>query len=94
MIADALIARLDDEIGQRLLDMGRERRKRALSALAEVRVLVTTDGDDAWEEVFEAPPTLGQLVERVGTRAFVVSVTTRARASRLAAGRGMRIAAE
>jgi hypothetical protein len=94
MVADELVDRLDDEIGRRLLEQGRARRKRALAAIAEVRVLVTTDGDDAWEEVFDRPPTLGQLVARVGTTAFVVSVSTRARATRYSRGRGISIAAE
>lgn len=94
MIAEELIDRLDSEIGDRLSERGRDGRRRALAAIAEFRVLVTEDGSDTWEEVFDRPPTLGQLIGRVGPKAFVVSVAMRARAASRRTAQGLRIAAE
>jgi hypothetical protein len=92
MIAEDLVDRLSSEVGQRLVKTARRRRVRALSLLRECRVLVTRDGDGTWEEVFASPPTVGEIVARVGATAYVVSVRMKARTFRERFGFG--IAAE
>ena len=92
MIADDLIDRLSSEVGQRLVSTARRRRLRALSGLKTCRVLVTRDGEGTWEESFDKPPALAELISRVGPRAYVVSVRMKARTVRERLGFG--IAAE
>ena len=71
------------DAGQRLTWRARLRRRRALEAITECCVTVTEDGHTTWEEVFPRPPTLGDLVDRVGKGAFVVSVAMRRKSLRL-----------
>ena len=92
-ICEDLIDRLSEETDERLADRGRVGRRKALAAIAEFRVLLTEDGRDTWEEVFDRPPTLKQLLARVGPKAFFVSVGLRARAAS-ARGDALRYAAE
>lgn len=92
MIAEELIDRLVSETSDRLGETGRIGRRRALSVIQECRVLLTEDGKDTWEEVFDRPPTLGQLMMRVGANAFVVAVNMQRRPGRVRAN--LRLAAE
>ena len=82
MIADDLVERLSHEAGCRLQRKARIGRLRALGSLAECRVLLTKDGTGTWEEVFDGPPTLDQIVSRAGAAAFIVRLVTRARTTR------------
>ncbi|MEZ5778123.1 MAG: hypothetical protein R3E44_07155 [Paracoccaceae bacterium] len=59
---------------QRLEEEMRDRRLAAIKAAARVSVQVTSDGVTVNELRFEAPPTLGQLIEQAGADAFVISV--------------------
>lgn len=70
------------DAGQRLTWRARLRRRRALEAITECCVTVTEDGHTTWQEVFSRPPTLGDLVDRVGNGAFVVSVSMRRKSLR------------
>jgi hypothetical protein len=74
--------RLTSETGERLMLRARARRRRALEAITECCVTVTEDGHTTWDEVFQRPPTLGDLVARVGKDAFVVAVVMRRRSFR------------
>lgn len=69
-----LIDRLSTETGRRLGDLARRRRKQALARLTRHFVVVTDDGITTRETMFEQPPTLGQLIDRVGADVFVVAV--------------------
>jgi hypothetical protein len=71
------------EAGQRLTWRARLRRRRALEAITECCVRVTEDGHTTWEEAFPRPPTLGDLVDRVGKGAFIVSVSMRRKSLRV-----------
>lgn len=64
----------------------RERRRLAVQALMEYSVKITRDSKTVDELVFDARPTLGQLVERAGSDATVVSIDSMKR-SVLVAGR-------
>lgn len=57
-----------------LQDSLRERRRLAVQALTEYSVKVTRDGRTVDELIFVTRPTLGQLVERAGQDATVVSI--------------------
>jgi hypothetical protein len=82
MITEDLIDRLSSEAGRRLGQKARIGRVRALALLTEARVLVTRDGAGTWEEVFDGPPTLGELIARIGPRAYVIRLVTHARRAR------------
>jgi hypothetical protein len=82
MIPDDLIDRLSSEAGRRLSEKSRAGRAKAIAGLRQCRVLVTQDGAGTWEEMFDRPPTLAQLVARVGPRAYVVGIGMRIRARR------------
>jgi hypothetical protein len=82
MISDDLVERLSHEAGRRLERKARIGRLRALGSLAECRVLLTRDGTGTWEEVFNGPPTLGQLTSRAGAAAFIVRLAMRAKTAR------------
>lgn len=69
-----LIDRLSSETGRRLTDLARHRRKQALARLSRHFVVMTDDGITTRETMFEQPPTLGQLIDRVGPDVFVVAV--------------------
>lgn len=55
----------------------REGRRRALLAISKCCVVVTDDGRETRELIFDKPPTIGQLAERVGPDIWVVSVSMR-----------------
>ncbi len=92
MISDDLIDRLSSEVGRRLGRKARIRRIRALSVLAEARVLVAREGAGTWEEVFDGAPTLAELIGRVGPGAQVIRLVMNAR--RTQAGAPQKLAAE
>lgn len=81
MVNEDLIDRLDTETAERLGLQCRAGRRKALARIAEVRVMLTRNGHDTWEEAFDRPPTLAQLAERAGADAFVVSVRMAPRAA-------------
>jgi hypothetical protein len=78
-VSEDLIDRLSSETGRRLAEKARDGRRRAISSISSVAVTVTRDGEATWEEHFDRPPTLGQIVSRVGLRAFIVAVGMRRR---------------
>jgi hypothetical protein len=92
MIAEDLIDRLSSEAGRRLGQKARIGRIRALAVLTEARVLVVRDGAGAWEEVFDGPPTLADLIARIGPSAYVIRLATHAGKGR--SGGLRRLAAE
>jgi hypothetical protein len=73
-ISEDLIDRLSTETGRRLSSHARSRRRSALTRITRYSYVTTEDGKTTKELTFERPPTLAELVERVGDRAFVVSV--------------------
>ncbi|PIE13508.1 MAG: hypothetical protein CSA68_11670 [Rhodobacterales bacterium] len=77
MITDQLINRLHLQAADRLSEKVREGRRHALSSISSCCVVVTDDGRDTREVVFDQPPTIGQLEARVGSDAWVVSVRMR-----------------
>ncbi|MDC9701362.1 MAG: hypothetical protein PSN37_03935 [Alphaproteobacteria bacterium] len=54
-------------------------RRRALAIIARYCVVTTDDGRETREVIFDQPPTVGQLVKRVGPDAWVVSVAMKRR---------------
>jgi hypothetical protein len=91
-ISDELIDRISTETGRRLVDKARTGRRQALAAIAKVEVVLTTDGNTTWTEIFDRPPTLRQIAERAGIDTYVVSV--RMRRMSLRERIALRIAAE
>jgi len=77
MITENLIKRLDQQAAQRLANKVREGRRRALASISRCCVVVTDDGHETRELIFDQPPTIGQLAERVGPDTWVVSVSMR-----------------
>lgn len=77
MITEHLITRLDQQAAQRMAEKVREGRRRALSSISRCAVVVTDDGRETRELIFDKPPTIGQLAERVGPDIWVVSVSMR-----------------
>lgn len=73
-VSEDLVERLSSETGRRLLGKAREGRRQALARLDRVAVTVTLDGSAIWTEMFDAPPTLGQLLARLGPAPYIVSV--------------------
>jgi hypothetical protein len=78
-VTTTLIERLSSETGRRLLELAQRNRRHALRAISRVYVVVTDDGVQTRETYFEQPPTLGELMDRVGPDVFVVSVQMRRR---------------
>ncbi len=78
-VSEDLIDRLSSETGRRLTDRARAGRRRALAGISRCCVTVTLDGQSTREEYFEATPTLGQIIARVGPDAFVVSIAMKRR---------------
>ncbi|MEZ5778124.1 MAG: hypothetical protein R3E44_07160 [Paracoccaceae bacterium] len=76
-VSDDLIDRLSSETGRRLADSARAGRRRVLPKITQCCVTVTSDGRAVQDEYFESAPTLGELVDRVGPEAYVVSVAIR-----------------
>jgi hypothetical protein len=55
----------------------RDGRRRALLSISRCCVVVTDDGRETRELIFDHPPTIGQLADRIGPDAWVVSVAVR-----------------
>lgn len=86
-INDDLIDRLAGETDTRMAEEGSvaramTRRRRALAARMNCVVTLTEDGMETRVEGFEAPPTLAELVERAGPKAYVLAVAVRKAAFR------------
>lgn len=77
MITEHLITRLDQQAAQRMAEKVREGRRCALSSISRCAVVVTDDGRETRELIFDKPPTIGQLAERTGPDIWVVSVSMR-----------------
>ncbi|MCB6177536.1 hypothetical protein LHP98_05250 [Rhodobacter sp. Har01] len=82
MIEVNLFERLDAEAARRMTEKAREGRKRALAALHRHYVIVTDDGRNMQEVWFEQPPTIQELLARIGPDRWVVSVGMRRRSLR------------
>ncbi len=80
MITEKLIDRLNSHAAQRLVSAVRKGRRNALSSISRCCVVTTDDGREMREVIFDQPPTIGQLTERVGPDAWVVSVAMKRRA--------------
>lgn len=76
-VSNHLINRLNTEAAQRLVARVRKGRRKALAAISQYCVVTTDDGRQTREVIFDQPPTIGQLVDRVGQDAWVVSVRMR-----------------
>ncbi len=76
-IETALIDRLAQETGERMIDRARAGRLRALERISCFAVTLTRDGMRTWEEFFDQPPTIGQIAARCGPQVFVISVRLR-----------------
>lgn len=81
-VSNDLIERLSTETGRRMIDTARQGRRRALATISHICVTVTTDGQTTREELFDERPTLGQIVDRVGPKAYVVSITLKRKSLR------------
>lgn len=77
MITDQLIDRLNHQVAVNLADKVRKGRRRALSSISRCCIVLTDDGRDTREVIFNQPPTIGQLEARVGPDAWIVSVKMR-----------------
>lgn len=77
MITDQLVDRLHVHAAQQLAEKVRRGRRHALSSISRCCVVLTDDGRNTREVVFDQPPTIGQLEARVGPDAWVVSVKMR-----------------
>ena len=79
MITEHLINRLHLQVADRPSQKVREGRHRALPSISRCCVVLTNDGRDTREVIFDRPPTIGELEARVGPDAWVVSVKMRRR---------------
>lgn len=77
MITDKLIDRLNVQAAHHLVTKVRKGRRHALSSISLCCVVLTDDGRNTREEIFDQPPTIGQLEARVGPDAWVVSIKMR-----------------
>lgn len=77
MITEKLIDRLNHQATLNLADRIRAGRRHALSSISRCCVVLTDDGRDRREEIFDQPPTIGELESRVGPDAWVVSIKMR-----------------
>ena len=75
MITENLITRLNAQAAQHVVANVRKGRHRALASISKYCIVTTKDGIEMSEVLFDEPPTIGQLEARVGTDAWVVSVT-------------------
>lgn len=80
MITENLINRLNLQAAHRLVSAVRKGRRNALSSISRCCVVTTDDGRETREVIFDQPPTIGQLIERIGPDAWVVSVAMKRRA--------------
>lgn len=73
-VSDRLIDDISSETGRQLAERARQRRHRALGAVAQYCVTFTEDGRNTREILFSHPPTMRQMTGVLGPEAFVVSV--------------------
>lgn len=79
MIYENLLEGLNAQAAQLLIASARKGRRNAISAISRYCVVTTDDGHTTKELLFDQPPTVGQLVKRVGPDAWVVSIKMRRR---------------
>lgn len=79
MITNNLIDRLNAQATHHLVTNVHKGRRRALAIISRYCVVTTDGGRETREVVFAQPPTVGQLVARVGPDAWVVAVKMRRR---------------
>ncbi|WP_146010256.1 hypothetical protein [Acidimangrovimonas sediminis] len=77
MISEKLTDRLNADAMRRMAGKVRQGRRRALLTISRCCVVVTDDGRETRELIFDEPPTIGQLTERVGQDVWVLSVQMR-----------------
>lgn len=77
MTSENLIDRLNEKAGRLMAEKVRDGRRRALSSISRCCIVVTDDGRETRELIFDHPPTIGQLADRIGPDAWVVSVAMR-----------------
>lgn len=77
MTTEKLADRLNADAVRRMAEMVRLGRRRALLSVSRCSVVVTDDGRETRELMFDEPPTIGQLTERAGPDVWVVSVAMR-----------------
>ena len=77
MITEKLVDRLNAQAARGMAEQVREGRRRALLSISRCCVVVTDDGRETRELIFDHPPTIGQLADRIGPDAWVVSVAMR-----------------
>jgi len=77
MISEKLIDRLKYKTAQQLSEKVRVGRRHALSSISRCCVVLTDDGRDTREVIFDEPSTIGQLAARVGPDEWVVSIKMR-----------------
>ncbi|MGC1429262.1 MAG: hypothetical protein WA822_11790 [Albidovulum sp.] len=73
-VSNELIERLSTETGRRLNASARVGRRRALAGISRFCVTVTVDGTTTHDVLFDRTPTMGELMDRVGPKAYLVSV--------------------
>lgn len=73
MITDNLIDRLNAKAARGMADKVRAARRHALLSISRCCIVVTDDGRETRELIFDHPPTIGQLSDRIGPDAWVVS---------------------
>jgi|GEM_PF-2492830 len=81
-VSGQFVLRHSTDTGRQLKRQAMAGRRKALSLITHFAVTLTDDGQHTWEEIFQHPPNLAQLRQRVGDRAFVVAVQMRRRARR------------
>lgn len=81
-VPDELIERLSTETGQRLTAQARRGRRKALSRISHFVVTITLDGVTTEDLIFDAAPTLGQIVARAGDGAFIVAIAMKRKSLR------------
>lgn len=74
MIHEKLIDRLNSHATRRGVVNVRRGRRDALAIISRYCVVTTDNGRETREVEFAQPPTVGQLIKRVGPDAWVVSV--------------------
>ena len=77
MTTEKLTDRLNAGAARLIAGKVRQGRRRALLTVSRCCVVVTDDGGETRELIFDEPPTIGQLTERVGPDIWVVSVQMR-----------------
>lgn len=82
MTTEPLLLRLHERVARETAKKVRDGRRRALAVLLRHYVVVTDDGVATREEWFDQPPTMRELLARIGPDRWVVSVGMRRRSQR------------